>query len=39
MGNLGSVTANPVPFHERPFSAAFTLPPLAFLLLKHKGGE
>jgi 1,4-alpha-glucan branching enzyme len=36
MGNFGGVTAAPVPFHDRPFSAAFTLPPLAFLLLKHK---
>ncbi|MGV8087504.1 MAG: 1,4-alpha-glucan branching protein GlgB, partial [Methanomicrobiales archaeon] len=39
IGNLGSVKADPVPFHDRPFSAAFTLPPLAFLLLKHRGGE
>jgi len=39
IGNLGSVKADPVPLHDRPFSAAFTLPPLAFLLLKHRGGE
>lgn len=39
MGNFGGVTAAPVPFHDRPFSAVFTLPPLAFLFLKHKRGE
>ena len=39
MGNFGGVTAAPVPFHDRPFSAAFTLPPLAFLLLKHTRGK
>jgi 1,4-alpha-glucan branching enzyme len=39
MGNYGAVTADPVPFHGRPFSALFTLPPLGFLLLKHRGGE
>ncbi len=39
IGNLGSVKADPVPFHDKPFSAAFILPPLAFLLLKHRGGE
>ena len=39
MGNFGAVTAGPVPFHQRPFSASVTLPPLAFLLLKHEGGE
>ena len=39
MGNFGTLTADPVPCHDRPFSAAFTLPPLAFLLLKHEGGH
>ncbi|HON82179.1 MAG TPA: 1,4-alpha-glucan branching protein GlgB [Methanoregulaceae archaeon] len=39
MGNFGSVSTVPVPFHGRPFSAEFTLPPLAFLLLKHRGDE
>jgi 1,4-alpha-glucan branching enzyme len=39
MGNFGAVTASPVPFHHRPFSASVTLPPLAFLLLKQEGGE
>lgn len=38
LGNFGEVTAEPVPCHDRPFSAAFTLPPLGFLLLKHQGG-
>jgi 1,4-alpha-glucan branching enzyme len=39
LGNFGAVTAGPVPFHHRPFSASVTLPPLAFLLLKHEGCE
>ena len=39
MGNFGAVNASPVRFHGRPFSAAFTLPPLGFLLLKNKGGK
>ena len=38
MGNLGWVDADDQEFHGRPYSASFTLPPLAFLLLKHKGG-
>jgi 1,4-alpha-glucan branching enzyme len=38
MGNLGRVTAERREFHGRPYSAAFTLPPLGFLLLKS-GGE
>lgn len=39
MGNYGAVTADALPFHGRPYSAGFTLPPLGFLLLKHRGGE
>jgi 1,4-alpha-glucan branching enzyme len=39
MGNFGSVATVPVPFHGRPFSAEFTLPPLAFLLFKHQEDE
>ncbi|GAB4271688.1 MAG: 1,4-alpha-glucan branching protein GlgB [Deferrisomatales bacterium] len=31
MGNLGRVTAEPVPWHGRPFSVSLTLPPLAGL--------
>ena len=28
LGNLGSVEAEPVPWHDQPFSALVTLPPL-----------
>jgi 1,4-alpha-glucan branching enzyme len=33
IGNLGSVTAEPVPWHGEPFSAELTLPPLAVVWL------
>jgi 1,4-alpha-glucan branching enzyme len=33
-GNLGGVTAMPVPFHGRPYSLNLTLPPLAALFFK-----
>jgi 1,4-alpha-glucan branching enzyme len=32
MGNLGGVHAEPVPSHNRPWSIAVTLPPLAALI-------
>jgi 1,4-alpha-glucan branching enzyme len=32
-GNLGAVDAEPVPWHEQPYSAEITLPPLAALWL------
>jgi 1,4-alpha-glucan branching enzyme len=38
-GNLGMVRAEPWMFHGRPYSAEFTLPPLGFLLFRHRGGE
>jgi 1,4-alpha-glucan branching enzyme len=31
MGNMGAVAAEPTPFHGRPYSANFTLPPLSTL--------
>ncbi len=34
VGNLGAVQAESIPWHGQPFSAEFTLPPLAFLLLQ-----
>ena len=34
VGNAGSVEAEPVPWHGRPYSLALTLPPLAVLLLQ-----
>jgi 1,4-alpha-glucan branching enzyme len=37
LGNLGGVTADPVPVHGQPFSAAFTLPPLS--IVAFKAGE
>lgn len=37
MGNSGSVTTDPMPFHNRPHSLALTLPPLSALLLKKTG--
>ncbi|MDI9634132.1 MAG: 1,4-alpha-glucan branching protein GlgB [Methanolinea sp.] len=37
MGNLGAVRAEDVPFHGRPYSARFVLPPLGFLLFRHGG--
>jgi 1,4-alpha-glucan branching enzyme len=33
MGNLGTVTADAIPFHARPASLRLTLPPLAALYL------
>jgi 1,4-alpha-glucan branching enzyme len=33
VGNLGAVTAEDVPFHDRPHSIVLTLPPLAVLIL------
>jgi 1,4-alpha-glucan branching enzyme len=33
VGNLGGVVAETVPWHEQPFSAELTLPPLAALWL------
>jgi 1,4-alpha-glucan branching enzyme len=32
-GNMGSVEAEPIPWHGQPFSAEVTLPPLAALWL------
>ena len=37
MGNLGGVEAETVPWHDQPFSAALTLPPLGCILLKPDG--
>jgi len=39
VGNLGGVTAQPVPAHGRPWSVELTLPPLACLLLKGPRSE
>ena len=36
-GNAGGVTAEPVPSHGYPYSAAVTLPPLGTLWLAHDG--
>ncbi len=36
MGNLGAVTAEPVPAHGYPASVTLTLPPLATLFLLHE---
>jgi 1,4-alpha-glucan branching enzyme len=33
VGNLGGVEAEAVPWHEQPFSAALTLPPLGAVWL------
>jgi 1,4-alpha-glucan branching enzyme len=33
VGNLGGVEAEAVPWHEQPFSATLTLPPLAAVWL------
>ncbi|MDO8617076.1 MAG: 1,4-alpha-glucan branching protein GlgB [Dehalococcoidia bacterium] len=38
-GNLGGVSAAPIPFHGRPHSVKLTLPPLAAVVLKSEGGE
>ncbi|MGH2891250.1 MAG: 1,4-alpha-glucan branching protein GlgB [Solirubrobacteraceae bacterium] len=37
VGNLGGVTAEPIPWHGQPFSAEVTLPPLAALWLVPDG--
>jgi 1,4-alpha-glucan branching enzyme len=34
LGNLGAVTAEPQPWHEQPYSATVTVPPLAVLWLR-----
>jgi 1,4-alpha-glucan branching enzyme len=36
-GNMGSVEAEPIPWHGQPFSAEITLPPLAALWLVPEG--
>lgn len=36
-GNLGGVTAEELPSHGQPFSALFTLPPLAAVVFQHEG--
>ena len=33
-GNMGGVTADPIPFHGRPYSLKLTVPPLAAIYLK-----
>jgi 1,4-alpha-glucan branching enzyme len=38
MGNFGGVEAEPVPWHEQPFSAQVTLPPLAAIWLVPDAG-
>ncbi len=35
VGNGGGVNADPVPFHDRPYSVALTIPPLAVLFLSR----
>ncbi|MGD9511937.1 MAG: 1,4-alpha-glucan branching protein GlgB [Geminicoccaceae bacterium] len=37
IGNLGSIHAEPVPWHGRPYSAGVTLPPLATLMFLADG--
>ena len=39
VGNLGGVEAEPVPWHEQPFSAELTLPPLTTVWLTPRGVE
>ena len=36
-GNLGGVTAAPIPLHGRAYSLTLTLPPLGIVLLKSTG--
>ncbi len=36
VGNLGGLSANPVPHMNQPFSLSLTLPPLAAVYLKHQ---
>jgi 1,4-alpha-glucan branching enzyme len=38
VGNLGSISAEPIPWHGRPFSASLTIPPLGALVLKPERG-
>ncbi|MCX8100885.1 MAG: 1,4-alpha-glucan branching protein GlgB [Geminicoccaceae bacterium] len=38
MGNLGGCSADPDPWHGRPFSLRLTLPPLATLFFEWSGG-
>jgi 1,4-alpha-glucan branching enzyme len=38
LGNLGGVRATPVPRHQQPYSASFTLPPLSLLVMKISSG-
>jgi 1,4-alpha-glucan branching enzyme len=37
IGNAGGFEAEPVPFHDRPFSLLLTLPPLGICLFRHEG--
>ncbi len=37
-GNVGGVTAEPVPWNDRPYSLNLTLPPLAVIFLKRQRG-
>ncbi len=36
VGNLGGVEADPIPFHNQPFSVSLTLPPLAIVYLGQR---
>jgi len=36
-GNLGTVEAVPVPYHDKPYSINVTLPPLGIVIFKHPG--
>jgi 1,4-alpha-glucan branching enzyme len=38
VGNLGGVQPEPIPWHDQPFSAELTLPPLAAIWLVPDGG-
>jgi 1,4-alpha-glucan branching enzyme len=37
VGNLGRITAEPIPHYGRPFSASVRIPPLGGLVLVHEG--
>jgi 1,4-alpha-glucan branching enzyme len=37
IGNMGAVRAEAIPWHDQPFSAVVTLPPLAFVWLRPAG--
>jgi 1,4-alpha-glucan branching enzyme len=39
LGNLGTVDAQNMPFHGRPYSLCLTLPPLTILFLLPEGGD